>query len=77
MSVEAKVIQLIHEKLSGVGIEEIIPEASLMEDLGADSLTLVEMIMTMEDKFDIEIDDEEAEKIVSVQDAIDFIKSRL
>lgn len=57
-------------------MEDILPEASLIEDLGADSLTIVELIMSMEEIFDIEIDDEDAEKLITVQDAIDFIKAK-
>jgi acyl carrier protein len=53
-----------------------VPEASLIEDLGADSLTIVELVMSMEEIFDIEIDDDAAEKLVTVQDAIDFIKTK-
>lgn len=76
MSVEDKVKKLIAEKLS-VELEEVIPEASFVDDLGADSLDLVELIMSMEEKFDIEIEDEEAEKLLTVQDAVNFIKALL
>ena len=72
MSIEDKVKKVIAEKLS-VDIEEVVPEASFVEDLGADSLDLVELIMSMEEEFDIEIPDDEAEKLVTVKDAIDFI----
>jgi len=75
MSVEDKVRKIIAEKLS-VDLEEVIPEASFVDDLGADSLDLVELIMSMEEEFDTEISDEAAEKILSVQDAIDFVKSQ-
>jgi len=75
MSVEDKIIKIISEKLD-VDISEVIPKASLVDDLGADSLDLVELVMTMEEEFDIEISDEEAEKIITVQNAIDFIKAR-
>jgi acyl carrier protein len=75
MSVEDKVRKIIAEKLS-VDLEEVVPEASFVEDLGADSLDLVELIMSMEEEFDTEISDEAAEKILSVQDAIDFVKSQ-
>ena len=51
-------------------------DPSLIEDLGADSLTIVELVMSMEEIFEIEIDDEDAEKLLTVQDAIDFIKSK-
>ncbi len=75
MSVEDKVIKIIAEKLS-VDLAEVVPEASFVDDLGADSLDLVELIMSMEEEFDTEISDEAAEKILSVQDAIDFVKSQ-
>jgi len=75
MSVEDKVKKIIAEKLS-VDLEEVVPEASFVDDLGADSLDLVELIMSMEEEFDTEISDEAAEKILSVQDAIDYIKSQ-
>jgi acyl carrier protein len=74
MSVEDKIIKIISEKLD-VDISEVIPKASLVDDLGADSLDLVELVMTMEEEFDIEISDEEAEKLVTVQNAIDYIKA--
>ena len=72
MSVEDKVKKLIAEKLS-VDPTEVIPEASFVDDLGADSLDLVELIMTMEEEFDVDISDEDAEKLVTVQDAINYI----
>jgi acyl carrier protein len=75
MSVEDKVRKIIAEKLS-VDLEEVVPEASFVDDLGADSLDLVELIMSMEEEFDTEISDEAAEKILSVQDAIDFVQSQ-
>lgn len=74
MSVEDKVKKLIAEKLS-VDASEVVPEASFTDDLGADSLDLVELIMTMEEEFDIDIGDEDAEKLVTVQDAIDYINA--
>ena len=73
MSVEDKVKKIIAEKLS-VDMEEIVPEASFVDDLGADSLDLVELIMSMEEEFDIDISDDDAEKLVTFQDAIDYIK---
>lgn len=76
MTIETKVRKVITEKISGIDIEDVVPEASLIDDLGADSLTIVELIMSMEEIFEIEIDDEAAEKLVTVQDAIDFIKSK-
>ena len=75
MSVEDKVIKIIAEKLS-VDVEEVVPEASFVDDLGADSLDLVELIMSMEEEFEIDISDEEAEKLLTVQDALDYIKSQ-
>ena len=74
MSVEDKMKKIIAEKLS-VDLVEVIPEASFVDDLGADSLDLVELIMTMEEEFDIDISDEDAEKLESVKDAIDFINA--
>ncbi len=59
----------------GVKIEDIKAESKFVDDLGADSLDLVELIMSFEDKFGIEISDEEAEKIISVKDALDYINS--
>jgi len=67
-----QVKEIICEKLS-VSPEDVKPEASFVDDLGADSLDLVEMIMAMEDKFGINIADEDAEKIKTVQDAIDYV----
>ncbi|MEW6671573.1 MAG: acyl carrier protein [Thermodesulfobacteriota bacterium] len=74
MSVEDKVRKIIAEKLS-VELEEVVPEASFVDDLGADSLDLVELIMSMEEEFDIDISDEDAEKLVTVKDAIDYINA--
>ncbi|MEX1298407.1 MAG: acyl carrier protein [Desulfotignum sp.] len=76
MTIETKVKKVIAEKIPDIDIEDVVPEASLIDDLGADSLTIVELIMSMEEVFEIEIDDEDAEKLVTVQDAIDFIKSK-
>ncbi len=72
MSVEAKLIDIIAEQLS-VSKDKVVPGASFVDDLGADSLDLVELIMAMEEAFDIEIADEVAEKIVTVKDAIDHV----
>jgi acyl carrier protein len=74
MSVEDKVKKIIAEKLS-VDLAEVIPTASFVDDLGADSLDLVELIMSMEEEFDVDISDEDAEKIITVQDAIDYINA--
>jgi acyl carrier protein len=75
MSVEDKVRKIIAEKLS-VDLEEVVPEASFVDDLGADSLDLVELIMSMEEEFDTDISDEDAEKILTVQDAIDYVRAQ-
>jgi len=75
MSVEDKVKKIIAEKLS-VDLEEVVPEASFVDDLGADSLDLVELIMSLEEELNIEISDETAEKLVTVKDAIEYIKSQ-
>ncbi len=72
-SVEEMVKDIIVEQLS-VNAEEVVPEASFVDDLGADSLDLVELIMVMEEKFGQEIPDEDAEKLQTVQDAITYIK---
>ena len=73
MSVAEKVKAIIVEQL-GVSADEVKPEASFVEDLGADSLDLTELIMAMEEEFDVEIDDEEAQKILKVKDAIEYIE---
>ena len=74
MSVEEKVKKIIAEKLS-VDLDEVVPEASFVDDLGADSLDLVELIMSMEEEFDIDISDEDAEQIATVKDAVAYIDS--
>ena len=76
MTIETKVQKVIAEKIPGIDIEDVVPNASLIEDLGADSLTIVELVMSMEEIFEIEIDDEDAENLKTVQDAIDFIKKK-
>ena len=75
MAVEDKMIDIIVEQLS-VDREKVVSGASFVDDLGADSLDLVELIMAMEEEFDIEIDDEDAQKIATVQDAVNYIKSK-
>ena len=75
MSVEEKVKKIIMDQLS-VAADEVKPEASFIEDLGADSLDLTELIMAMEEEFEIEIEDEDAQKILNVKDAIDYINTR-
>lgn len=74
MSVQDKLIDIIAEQLS-VDKDKVVPAASFVDDLGADSLDLVELIMAMEEAFEIEIADEVAEKITTVQDAINHIQS--
>jgi len=74
MSVEDKVKKIIAEKLS-VEMDEVVADASFVDDLGADSLDLVELIMSMEEEFDIDISDEDAEQIATVKDAISYINS--
>ena len=73
-SIEERVTKIIVEQL-GVKPEDIKPEASFVEDLGADSLDNVELVMALEEEFETEIPDEEAEKINTVQAAIDYVKS--
>ena len=75
MAVEDKIKSIVAEQL-GVKVEEVTPEASFIDDLGADSLDTVELVMALEEEFDIEIPDEEAEKIATVQDATSYISSR-
>lgn len=76
MTVEEQVRKIIMEQLN-VTEEECVFEASFIDDLGADSLDLVELVMAMEDHFNIEISDEELMKIRTIQDAVDYIKKRL
>ena len=74
-SVEERVKQIIVEQL-GVDEAEVTPAASFVDDLGADSLDTVELVMAFEEAFEIEIPDEDAEKIQTVKDAIDYIESK-
>jgi len=71
-SVEEKVKHIIVEQL-GVDAEEVKPEASFVDDLGADSLDVVELVMALEEEFGLEISDEDAEKLSSVQQAVSYI----
>ena len=75
MSVEAKVKDIIAKQL-GVDGEKVTTEASFIDDLGADSLDTVELVMAFEEAFNIEIPDEDAEKILKVQDAITYIDEK-
>lgn len=74
MAIEDKVKEIIVDQL-GVDAEQVTPEASFIDDLGADSLDTVELVMAFEEEFNIEIPDEEAEKIKKVGDAMEYIKS--
>ena len=72
--VEAKVKEIVCEQL-GVSEDEVSPNASFIEDLGADSLDIVELVMALEEEYDLEISDEEAEKIRTVGDVVAYIES--
>jgi len=75
MGLEERVAEIIAEQL-GVSKEEVVPEASFIDDLGADSLDIVELVMAMEEEFDIEIPDDDAEKIQTIGDAIAYVRER-
>ncbi len=75
MAVEEKVKSIIAEQL-GVKLEEVTAEASFIDDLGADSLDTVELIMALEEEFGVEIPDEDAEKMMTVGDAIKYINDK-
>jgi len=75
MAVSEKIKSIISEQL-GVKPEEVTPEASFIDDLGADSLDTVELIMALEEEFSVEIPDEDAEKMTSVGDAIKYIEEK-
>jgi acyl carrier protein len=75
MAVADKIKQIIVEQL-GVDEGQVDPSASFVDDLGADSLDIVELVMAFEEAFDLDIPDEEAEKIKTVKDAIDYIESK-
>ncbi|HDZ23538.1 MAG TPA: acyl carrier protein [Desulfobacteraceae bacterium] len=75
-AVEEKVKKIICEQLN-VSEEDVVPEASFVDDLGADSLDQVELIMAMEEEFDVSIPDEDAEKIGTVKDAVDYIQKAI
>ncbi|HLS98954.1 MAG: acyl carrier protein [Porticoccaceae bacterium] len=75
-SIEERVVKMVAEQL-GVKEEDVKPDSSFVDDLGADSLDTVELIMALEEEFDTEIPDEDAEKITTVQQAIDYINNNL
>ena len=74
-SIQPRVQKIIEEQL-GVDTDRVKPEASFIDDLGADSLDIVELVMAMEEEFDLEIPDEEAEKLRTVQDVYSYIETR-
>ena len=76
MSVEKRIKEIIVEQL-GVNESEVTPEAKFVDDLGADSLDLVELVMALEEEYNMEISDEDAEKILTVGDAIEYIQSHV
>jgi acyl carrier protein len=76
MSLEERVTDLVVEQL-GVSKEEAVLQASFIDDLGADSLDIVELVMSLEEEFDIEIPDEKAEQIQTIGQAIDYLKTKL
>jgi acyl carrier protein len=76
MSTENKVKKIVVDQL-GVTEDEVLMDASFIDDLGADSLDTVEMVMAFEEEFDIEIPDEDAEKIKAVKDAIEYIEKKV
>jgi acyl carrier protein len=74
-AIEEKIIEIIMEQLDVVK-EECVPEAAFIDDLGADSLDIVELVMAMEENFGIEISDDELKQIRTIQNVIDFIKQK-
>ncbi|QJT08614.1 acyl carrier protein [Oceanidesulfovibrio marinus] len=75
MSVQEKVTKIIIDQL-GVSADEVKPEASFVDDLNADSLDITELIMAMEEEFGLEIDDDDAQSMLTVKDAISYIESK-
>ncbi len=76
MALEDRIKDIIVEQL-GVSMEEVVPEASFIDDLGADSLDIVELVMALEEEWALEIPDDDAEKIQTIQDAISYIEERV
>jgi acyl carrier protein len=76
MALEERVKEIIVEQL-GIAADEVVPQASFIEDLGADSLDIVELVMAMEEAFDVEIPDEDAEKIQTIGSAVAYLKDKL
>jgi acyl carrier protein len=76
MGLEDRVSAIIVEQL-GVTKEELAPRASFIDDLGADSLDIVELVMAMEEEFDIEIPDDDAEKIQTIEDVVSYVKAKI
>jgi acyl carrier protein len=76
MGVEDRITDIVVQHMN-ITREEVVPEASFVDDLGADSLDIVELVMAMEEEFDIEISDEDAEKIQTIGDAIAYLKERV
>ena len=75
MALEDKIKEIIIEQL-GVSADEVVPEASFIDDLGADSLDIVELVMALEEEWGLEIPDDDAEKIQTIQDAITYVEER-
>ncbi len=76
MNVEERVIEIIAQKLN-LSKDQVKPEASFVDDLGADSLDLVELVMAMEEAFGMSVPDEDAEKLRTVKDVIEYVKSKV
>ncbi len=76
MSMEEKVKKIVVDQL-GVSADQVTPDASFVDDLGADSLDLTELIMAMEEEFGVEIEDEDAQKMTKVKDALTYIQSKV
>ncbi len=75
--IDERVKEIVCEQIGGIKLEDVKPSSSFVEDLGADSLDTVELVMALEEEFEIEIPDDEAEKITTVQSACDYIRNHL